>query len=202
MIKKVILLSALGVAFFSLTGCKKEKQTHDIITKIAPKPRIPKTPIALKGFNYTKTVQWLGTQYTITIIRQTDKDLPLVNDEDGRKYYDNKISVKIMRKDGKDFYQKVFTKTDFSKFINTQYDKKGALVGFMFDRVDLNTLRFGASVGSPALASDEYVPIDVVIDNLGHISMAVAQTLDTGSDQQKTNKKPKDMIESAEEDGM
>lgn len=72
----------------------------------------------------------------------------------------------------------------------------------MFDRVDLNTLRFGASVGSPALASDEYVPIDVVIDNLGHISMAVAQTLDTGSDQQKTNKKPKDMIESAEEDGM
>lgn len=106
MIKKVILFSALGVAFFSLTGCKKEKQTHDIITKIAPKPRIPKTPIALKGFNYTKTVQWLGTQYTITIIRQADKDLPLVNDEDGRKYYDNKISVKIMRKDGKDFYQR------------------------------------------------------------------------------------------------
>lgn len=203
MIKKGILLSALGLVLFSFTSCKKEKQRHNIITKIAPKPPIPKGPIALQGFTYTKEIDWLGTQYTITIVRKADKGLALVTDEDGRKYYDNQIALRIIRKDGTEFFKRVFTKADFSHLSNGGYIQKGALLGFMFDRVEHNTLHFGASIGSPAPSSDEYVPFDVALNNLGHISMLASQTLDTGNDQQKEDaSKTKDMIESAEEDGV
>ena len=151
MIQKYILLTVLGIALFSLTGCKKEKHTHDIITKIAPKPKLPKGPIELQGFTYTKKIDWLGTQYIITIIRKADKGLR-----------------------------------------------------FMFDSVYLKTLRFGASIGSPAPLSDEYIPIDIVIDNLGHLSMTKAQTLDTDGDQQKdkNNSKATEKAKDTEEDGV
>ncbi|WP_019036368.1 DUF4738 domain-containing protein [Prevotella amnii] len=204
MIQKYILLTVLGIALFSLTGCKKEKHTHDIITKIAPKPKLPKGPIELQGFTYTKKIDWLGTQYIITIIRKADKGLPLAYDEDGKKYYDNKIIINIKREDGTKFYQKEFTKKDFIQFSNEQYGKNGALLGFMFDSVYLKTLRFGASIGSPAPSSDEYIPIDIVIDNLGHLSMTKAQTLDTDGDQQKdkNNSKATEKAKDTEEDGV
>lgn len=74
----------------------------------------------------------------------------------------------------------------------------------MFDSVYLKTLRFGASIGSPAPSSDEYIPIDIVIDNLGHLSMTKAQTLDTDGDQQKdkNNSKATEKAKDTEEEGV
>lgn len=49
--------------------------------------------------------------YTITIRRYADKDLPLITDEDGTKYFDNKIDLKILRKDGTTFIVALFQRT-------------------------------------------------------------------------------------------
>ncbi|WP_077196494.1 DUF4738 domain-containing protein [Prevotella ihumii] len=191
----LIFLFCLGI-----TSCKKEKKTDTIITKITPKPKISNKPQQQTDFKYHKVVEWIGNKYTIFIERRADKSLPMVKDADGRKYYDNKMYLKIVRADGSEFFARTFTKDDFRAYTNNDYGRNGALIGFMFDKVEGNALRFGASVGSPDPNSDEFIPIDVVINNFGHFSVSTPEALDTIDDNQPKPKK--DMIESAEEDGM
>lgn len=74
----------------------------------------------------------------------------------------------------------------------------------MFDRIEGNMLKFGASIGSPDPNSDEFIPIDVNINNLGNMSVTSSVELDTQSvvGQEKSEEKPKTALEQAEEDGM
>ena len=201
MTKQLISFLLMGVALLCCSACKKERKTNDIITKIAPKPKTPRNPQSLSDFKYEKKVQWMGSVYTIRIRRFADKSLETTTDEDGKKYYDNKVQLQILRQDGSSFYDKTFTKADFRAFTDNQYGLERALVGFMFDRAEGNKLFFGASVGSPDPNSDEYVPIDVTIDNQGRLHITDAVELDTGSDQVQPAK-PKTEDEMAEEEGM
>lgn len=141
-----------------LTACKEEKKTSDIITRIVHKPETRKGPQQLSDFKYERAIEWLGSTYTVRIRRYADRSLPMAADEDGRKYYDNRVALLILRKDGTTFFDRTFTKDDFRDFTDNQYGRHGALVGFMIDRVEGNTIYFGASVGSPDPNSDEYVP--------------------------------------------
>ena len=182
-------------------GCygKQERKSNDIITKIAPKPHVPSGTKAMDEFKYEKKVEWMGATYTIRIHRFADKSLSTVSDEDGRKYYDNKFQVQILRSDGSSFYDRTLTKDDFREFTDNQYAKNGALIGFMFDRAEGNKLYFGASVGSPDPKSDEYVPLDVTIDNMSRMRINKATQLDTPSDQPE---QPKSEVDKSEEEGV
>ena len=91
MTKQLISFLLMGVALLCCSACKKERKTNDIITKIAPKPKTPRNPQSLSDFKYEKKVQWMGSVYTIRIRRFADKSLETTTDEDGRKYYDNKV---------------------------------------------------------------------------------------------------------------
>lgn len=199
--KKAISCLLVATTVLWLVGCKHEKKTEDIITTMAPKPKLSKGPIALHAYTYTKKVEWLGSTYTITITRKADQSQEMVKDDEGRKYYDNKIFLKILRKDGSEFYSRTFTKADFKQFFHLEYAKNGALLGFMFDKVENDVLHFGASVGSPNPTSDEFVPVDITLDKLSHISMKEAEELDSGSDRQLPNVQGKSVIE-YENDGV
>ncbi len=154
----------------------------------------------MTDFKYEKKIEWMGSTYTIRIHRFADKSLSIVSDEDGRKYYDNKFHVQILRQDGSSFYERTLTKDDFREYTDNQYGKDGALIGFMFDRAEGNKLYFGASVGSPDPKSDEYVPLDVTIDNMSRMRISKATQLDTPSDQPQ--QQPKSELEKAEEEGV
>lgn len=201
MAKNLITILIVALALCSVAACKKEKKSNDIITKIAPRPKVPTGPKSLSDFKYEKKVEWVGGIYTITIRRYADKDLELSEDEDGRKYYDNKVQLTIKRPDGTTFYDRTFTKNDFKEFTNNDYGEHGSLVGFMFDHVEGDALRFGVSVGSPDPNSDEYVPMNFFIDKSCHIRISNATELDTGSDQERVEK-PKTEEEMSEEEGV
>lgn len=200
MTRKIFQLLSLGLILFGVTACKQEKKSNDIITKIAPKPKVPSGPQPMTDFKYEKKIEWMGSTYTIRIHRFADKSLSIVSDEDGRKYYDNKFQVQILRQDGSSFYERTLTKDDFREYTDNQYGKDGALIGFMFDRAEGNKLYFGASVGSPDPKSDEYVPLDVTIDNMSRMRISKATQLDTPSDQPQ--QQPKSELEKAEEEGV
>ena len=197
--KRILHILCLSLILISITACKHEKKSNDIITKITPKPKVPSGPQKMSEFKYEKTIEWMGSTYTIQIHRFADKDLSIVSDEDGRKYYDNRFQVKILRKDGSSFYERTLTKADFIEIADNQYAKKGALLGFMFDRNEGNKLYFGASIGSPDPKSDEYVPLDITIDNMGNMHIRKATELDTPSEQ---TEKTKTEIELTEEEGV
>lgn len=157
----MLLLAVLAVA-----SCKEKKQS-DII--IAHKPIIMrKQHQTLKIGDETKkqTVNWLGASYSVTVTTKADPSLPTASDG-VNKYYDNRITVTIDRADGTQFYNRTFSKADFKPYVDDSYYKDGALLAIVFDKVDGNNIKFAASVGSPDKSSDEFVPLELVINNLG-----------------------------------
>ena len=175
------LFYAFFVAAFALlqVGCAKKKETTNIITHKEKKQK-PKPTQKVGDFSQTRTISWLGSNIRITTERVADKSLSIVQDENGNKYYDNKIILKIQRADdGSMFLERVFYKSDFSKFIDASADKTTALLGVVFDRVDGDHLIFAASVGSPDKISDEFIPLVLKVSKSGSLSMYRDSQMDT-----------------------
>ncbi|MCD8202924.1 MAG: DUF4738 domain-containing protein [Prevotella sp.] len=177
-VKQILFLAVVISLMF--TACGKKKQQDDII---APKPveNVPSTPQKMQNYDYNETVDWLDKKYDVTINRRADESMPIVEDTDGEKYYDNKITVKITRPDGTTFFNKTFSKSDFSSYVSNDYLKQSALLGIVFDEASGDNLIFAASVGSPDVLSDEYVPLMLTISRMGNITIKKDTRLDTNS---------------------
>ena len=168
----LMLLAALTL----LTACKEKKQTEDII---APKVEVakPSGPVRMQPYNNTRDVQWLGKAYKVEVSRAANDSLPKVKDETGQTFVDNRIAVIVRRADGSVAISKTFTKAYFERFLDAQYRETGILEGLVFDKVDGNYLEFAASVCLPQ--TDEYIPLEVKIDNFGNVSVERDSELDT-----------------------
>lgn len=197
--QKIIPIILMGSLLLLAGACKEEEKSKNIITHITPKAK-PKAGIEkTNDFSYQKQVVFAEDTLDINIHRFADQSLPLVEDESGRKYLDNKVELLIKRKDGRVFLKKTFSKADFSDFTDNVYGRCGGLIGFMFDKVERGKLCFGASVGSPDVSSDEFVPIGVTIDGQGKLRFHSAMTLDTESSKAA---KEVDEIEAAAAEGV
>lgn len=167
--RKLFQLSVLLLILVSAVSCKEKKNDDIIITR---KPIIMKQhkPKRIGDAKQSKTVSWLGSQYAVTVSTKADTSLPLATDG-VTKYYDNSITLHIDRADGTMFFDRTFTKSDFKSCVDNAYYKDGALLGIVFDKADGNSLKFAVSVGNPDKSSDEFVPIELKVGNLGGVSM-------------------------------
>ena len=196
----ILAAAALAGAMW-LVACSNNKKNDDNI--IAPKPTkvVKKATQAIGDYHQSRTIEWLGANYTISTARTADKTLPLTEDESGNKYYDNKITIKITRADGSVFLEKTFQKSDFKAHLTGTYARTGALLGVVFNKAKGNNLYFAASVGSPDSMSDDFVPIVVRISNMGTTTMYEDTQLDTeaGDSEDENNTETNDQYE---EDGV
>lgn len=178
--QKNLLKTGLIAALMSVAvgGCKEKKQTTDIITT-KPKAEAPRPVQEIGDYDQDVTVDWGGTNYTVRMQRVADRSLPIVDDGTGSRYYDNKITLRVTRNDGSDFFAKTFTKSDFNAYVDAAFSKNSALLGIVFDKVEDGVLRFAASVGSPDKASDEFVPLVMKISRSGSVSISKDTQLDT-----------------------
>jgi hypothetical protein len=167
---------ALMAALTVLTGCKEKKQTQDII---APKIETPKAtgPVRMQSYNDSRSIQWLGKLYKVEISRTPSDSLPMVKDETGQTFVDNLITLNIIRADGSVAISKTFTKDSFDAYITSNYRKDGILEGLVFDEVDGQQLEFAASISLPQ--TDEYIPLEVKIDNFGNVKIERDSEMDT-----------------------
>ncbi len=178
----------MAIALVPMTGlssCSEKKKNSDII--IAPKPEVkkPKQTQKMSGYEQSRDVEWLGTTYKVVMKREADTSLPLAESDDHTRYYDNTITIKVVRKDGSVFFDRAFRKTDFSAYLDGDTRKNGALLGLVFVEAKGDVLTFAGSVGSPDVMSDEYIPLLVKIDRMGNVSVAKDNQLDTGGDDEK-----------------
>ena len=175
------VLGLLMIGVLMLASCGSKKNNGDII---APKPIEKHSDKILMMQNYKNTTNqnWAGSTYIVSLSRTVDKSLSTAEDENGQKYYDNKIDLVVSRSDGSVFFKKTFYKTDFKQYIDDGVSKKGALLGVVFDRVDGQNLIFGASIGSPDKISDEFIPLVVKLSKTGVLSISKDTDLDTESD--------------------
>lgn len=170
-------LTLLAIASLCLlTGCKEKKQTEEII---APKIETPKPqgPISMQPYSNTIPVEWLGKDYKVEVGRAACDSLPIVKDETGQKFVDNRITLRVLRADGSVAISKTFTKTTFSNYLTANYRQSGILAGFVFNKVEGQQLSFAASVCLPQ--TDEYIPLEVKVDNFGNVKIERDSQMDT-----------------------
>lgn len=170
---KTFLVAALTLL---VAACGEKKKNDDII---ATKPETPKlqAPIRMQDYQQSTDINWLGKNYQVQISRTSDDSLRMVKDETGQKFVDNRISLRIIRADGSVAFSRMFTKTAFEKLLDDDYRKTGILEGLVFDKVDGNNVVLAASVCHPQ--TDEYIPLIVVVSNLGAVDIKLDTQLDT-----------------------
>ncbi len=127
----------------------------------------------------SKRFEWGDAYYEAEISRTAQKDLPVATDADGNKYYDNAISLSITGPSGK-VVEKVFHKTDFADYIDANYIKPShsVLVNLMFTAVEGGSAVFVATVGSPDVMDDEYMPVRVKVTKDGAVRMENVQEIE------------------------
>ena len=172
--RKIFIVAIAGLAM--LAGCKEKKQTQDIIAPRLETPK-PQAPIRMQSYNDARNVQWLGKEYKIEVSRVASDSLPMVKDESGQKFVDNRITIRVLRSDGSVAISKSFTKASFEPYIDATYRKMGILEGLVFDEVNGQLLEFAASVSLPQ--TDEYIPLEVKIDNFGNVKIERDSQMDT-----------------------
>lgn len=177
----------------SLISCSKKKDSNEIIVK---KPVEVKSNQILNMGDYTQAndISWVGAKYKVKVKFMADPSLPTVM-EGNQKYYDNKIQLQVLRKDGSEFFNRTFTKSDFSSCLDDKFKKDGALLGIVYNYAKGDCLYFAASVGSPDKTSDEYIPLVLKLSKTGAVTISKDTQLDTASDVPTDD-------EQAEDDGI
>ena len=131
----------------------------------------------MQEYQRTKDVQWMGKDYQVDVRRVASDSLPMVKDEIGQEFVDNRITIRILRSDGSVFFSQVFTKAAFEQFLDDDYRETGILEGLVFDKVDGHQLVFAASVSHPQ--TDEYIPLVLTVSNFGVVGIKPDTELDT-----------------------
>ena len=199
--KSAITLIVAALATISIVSCKEKKTSEHIITT-KPVEEAKKPTQEIGNYDMTTPVDWVGSTYQVVVERKADHSLPLADDGQGNKYFDNRISLKILRKDGSVFFSRVFTKNDFSRYVDALYQKNSALLGIVLDRAETDHLIFAASVGSPDKMSDEYVPLVMKISRFGDVSISKDTQMDTGSIESGGEQPANNEITEEDEDGV
>lgn len=166
----------LLAATMALSGCKEKKQSDDIITS-RPEPPKPTAPVRMQPYTDQRDVQWLGKTYQVVLNRKANDSMHMVKDENGQKFVDNTITLTVKRSDGSTAISKTFTKAVFERYIDETFRKSGILEGLVFDKVDGQKLNFAASISLPQ--TDEYIPLEVTVDNFGNVNIVRDNTMDT-----------------------
>ncbi len=178
-LKNVIAFSLLLTIIVAIASSCGRKKSSNVI--IAPKPEVvkPSAPVRMSEYTHTDNVEWLGKTYKVEVIRSVADSLPMVKDDQGMKYFDNMIRVKVIRPDGTEFFNRLFSKAAFKDYIDDNTRNHGVLLGVVLDKAEGDNLILGASVGSPDILSDEYIPLLITISRMGNVSIARDSHLDS-----------------------
>lgn len=116
-----------------------------------------------------QTITLKGNNYRSRVRRVSDDALPHVKNEAGEVFADNTITLRIVRIDGGQVFQKTFTKQDFSILVGADFLKNAILEGMVFDTISAAGMVYAVSVSYPQ--TDLYIPISVTITPDGKMSM-------------------------------
>lgn len=174
--KVVTFLFLAGSLVFNSCGNKAaDNQTQN--SEALQADSVSSEILADRNMTITDSVKSGGHTYRYTIARNVDKTLPVVKDELNQKFYDNKVSLTILR-DGQAFFSKQYQKNDFNGYLTEEELKKSTLQGMAFYKVMEGQICFGAAVGAPG---DDGTPFVIKISSSGSMSIAKDNVIDTSA---------------------
>jgi len=174
--RQTITISICGILLTLLAACGGKKKSEDIIAPKIEKVQ-PKEPISMQEYTDIRDVEWIGKIYKVEINRRPSDSLSMVKDEYGQKFIDNIFTLTVKRKDGSVFFNRSFTKTSISAYLDEDYRKTGIFEGLVFDKAEGDELIFGASIGHPQ--TDEYIPLVIRLSRMGNLTIKRDVQMDT-----------------------
>lgn len=123
-----------------------------------------------------------GKEYHSQVSRRPDDALPVVVNEQGDRFADNSISLRL-RTGGKTIVDKVFTKEYFSSLVDADFLAHAILEGMVYDKVTSAGIHYAASICYPQ--TDLYIPLLITISAEGKISVTRNELLQDDYDSGK-----------------
>lgn len=167
----------IACALLAFSSCKKKVSQDDIIVDKV----VTKTIIATQKMpdqENSGKFKWIkDSEYRYTIERKAVDSLKHVINHD-IPYNDNAITLVVKRDDGSVFFEKTFTKENFSPVLPKQFMETGVLLSMSFHKVVDNEAQFIVSVGSPDENNEEFFYALMVLDNFGKTRAEVFNDLE------------------------
>ncbi len=132
-----------------LSACSGKKSDGDAAMQDSTQTQQSDAPYADPSQTSTSEAILGGKHYEITIARSADKSLPVVTDDMGKTFYENRVDVTV-KCDGEDLFHKSYSKEAFADFLTSATDRQGTvLLGMAFDksRSNASTICLGAQIG-------------------------------------------------------
>ena len=166
---------SLLLAVLTLWGCgskkteaEKEQREVSLTESIDGKKGIQRMKVSTQQ----NKVKCGGDTYVVNIERCPDEKLPLIHSAAGN-YVDNRITLSV-QKDGKTFFKKSFTRSDFIPYVTFKETDQFLFEGLVVDEINTEAnkaLTFAASLSYPD--SDLYIPFQITINKQGKSSISL-----------------------------
>lgn len=169
----IYMLIAMSLVLFS--ACSLKDKSGNEVQVLMKDNAEAAGPQRMQVSDVKTTFTYKGKDYQSFVVRRPDETLPVVTDEQGGKFIDNRIALRITS-GGKTVVDKVFTKESFASLVDAGFMKYAILEGLVFDQTTSRGMIYAASVCYPQ--SDLYVPIKLTIAADGHISMAKEELME------------------------
>ena len=175
--KKLFAIALVVTTILPIScGHKTATTADDADSTLTADETVKQGIIQMEKSEVTDTTTWRGAIYTYTVNRMPDPHLDKITDsETGSKYMDNTIRLTIVR-DGQTFFDKQFTKSDFTSYLDHNFRRNGLLEGMVFDSAQPEGLHFATSMALPQ--SDSYIPLVVIIASDGTLSIQKDNIMD------------------------
>ncbi|MGM9688085.1 MAG: DUF4738 domain-containing protein [Alloprevotella sp.] len=164
--KKCLFPAVLFLLLQGMAACGDKKSEGAVSPADSVQQRVTDdTPYGEPTLKNSFTAQWGGKSYAITIERQADPELPVVSDELGKKFYDNRVEVTILR-DGEPFFHKSYSKEAFADFLSRAEQQGTVLLGMAYDsdKSDAHAIRLGAQIGQVGIEEGPAFCIEIPLD--------------------------------------
>lgn len=176
--KHFLYIALLCVAAVLTTGCTSQsKQAREEERLLAVRDSIARAhePQRMQPSDATERFEYRGKKYEAVVTRRPDEALPMLKNEEGEVFVDNRITLRISR-EGKQLVNRTFTKSDFAPYVEAGFLKHALLEGIVFNETAPEGIRFAASVGYPQ--SDLYVPLRLTVSADGKLSIAKEELME------------------------
>lgn len=168
------MLACASVIFLSACSYQNKDEKNDRLVLMQDSIRAA-GPQRMQVSDVKATFNYQGKEYKSSVLRQPDESLPIIKNEQGEKFVDNRITLRLMC-GGKQVVDKVFTKESFTSLVDAKFMQYAILEGLVYDQTTPQGILFAASVCYPQ--SDLYVPIRLTITADGKVSMAREEFLE------------------------
>lgn len=160
-----------------LSACssrKKEENTSGV--QVLMKDSVDENGLQRMQVSDSKTTfTYKGKEYQSSVLRRPDETLPVVTNEQGEKYVDNRITLRIIS-GGKTIVDKVFTKENFASLVDAGFLKRSILEGLVYDKTTPQGIVYAASISYPQ--TDLYIPLSLTVTADGTVSIAKNEMLE------------------------